>query len=62
MYIFDEDSANTVKAEEQAYTLWAREQKNIILNMSNVQKKQTMWSRLFPQVERSDDYLSGTVF
>jgi hypothetical protein len=61
--IFDADSARDAKVEEKAYQTWEREQKNIILGMSNVQKKQTAWSLLFPQVEHSEQWeLSVSIF
>jgi len=62
MYIFDEDSANTVKAEERQYQAWERTEKNRILAMSSTEKKQAAWRLLFPQVESSDDYLNGLIY
>jgi hypothetical protein len=62
MQVFDEDSVKDIKAEERAYTLWEREQKNRIFAMSNVQRKQAAWNKLFPQVEHSDDYLNGLIY
>jgi hypothetical protein len=60
--IFDADSARDAKVEEKAYQTWEREQKNIILGMSNVQKKQSMWNKLFTPTVLTDEYLEGTVF
>ena len=62
MYIFDEDSANAVKAEEREYEAWQIKEKNRILAMSDYNRKQSAWRLLFPQVEHSDDYLNGLVF
>lgn len=53
--IFDEDSANLAYQEEQAQRAWEREEKNRILNMTNVQKKQSLWNRLFPQPTYSEE-------
>jgi hypothetical protein len=56
-------NAKEIKAEERAYRDWERQEKNRILNMSNVQKKQTAWSLLFPQVEHSEQWeLSVSIF
>jgi len=55
-------NAKEIKAEERAYRDWERQEKNRILNMSNVQKKQEAWRQLFPQVTHSDDYLFGNVY
>lgn len=62
MQVYDEKSANTVASEERVYRTWERAEKNRILNMTNTVKKQEAWKRLFPQMERSDDYLNGLVF
>jgi hypothetical protein len=59
---FTEDNAKEIKAEERAYTLWEREQKNLILNMGNVQKKQSLWNKLFTPTVLTDEYLTGNVF
>ena len=57
------DTIQEMQREERAYTEWEREQKNRILAMSNLQKKQTAWNKLFPKMERSDDWmLSAVVF
>jgi hypothetical protein len=56
-YIKDADDVNTVIAEDKIYTQWEREEKNRILAMSNVQRKQSAWNKLFPKVEGSDDWL-----
>lgn len=52
-YIIDEDSAITVNAEDYAYSVWEREQKNKILAMSDSQKKQERWNKLFIKMEPS---------
>ena len=63
MYIFDEDSANAVKAEERQYQAWERTEKNRILAMSNTEKKQVAWRLLFPQVDHSEGWeLSVNMF
>ena len=53
--IFDEASANEVYREDQAQRTAEREEKNRILAMSNVQKKQALWNRLFPQPTYSEE-------
>jgi hypothetical protein len=50
------EDINTINLEEKAYQSWVREQKNRILAMSNVQKKQAAWRLLFPQVEHSEGW------
>lgn len=47
--MFDVDTFNQITVEERGYREWEREQKNRILSMSNVQKKQVLWRQLFPQ-------------
>lgn len=51
------DNAKEIKAEERAYQAWEREQKNRILAMSNVQKKQRAWNELFPPFVHDESYL-----
>lgn len=54
---------NTLIAEDNAYHTWEREQKNRILNMTNSEKKQQVWHKMFGvKQERSDDYLLGNIF
>ena len=45
----DIDTLNQISREERGYREWEREQKNRILSMSNVQKKQLAWNDLFPK-------------
>lgn len=59
--MFDIDTCNQICREEQAQRAWEREQKNRILNMTNVQKKQLLWSRLFPQPTYSEE-INSMVF
>jgi predicted GIY-YIG superfamily endonuclease len=59
---FSIENAKEIKAEERAYKAWVRERKNHIISMTNVQRKQTAWRLLFPQVVSDDSYLSGTIF
>ena len=47
--IYDEDSANTVALEEKHYQQEVTERKNQILKMTNPQKKQIEWAKLFPK-------------
>lgn len=57
------DTIQEMQQEERAYTAWEREQKNHILAMSNPQKKQVAWNKLFPKMERDDSWiLSAVVF
>ena len=51
------DNTKEIKAEERAYQVWEREQKNRILAMNNFDKKRAAWKLLFPQVEHSDDWM-----
>jgi hypothetical protein len=62
MRIYDESSANEVKAEEREYEAWQIREKNRILAMSNMQKKQSAWSKLFSPTKQTDDYLLGNIF
>jgi hypothetical protein len=62
MYIKDEDDVNTIIAEHRAYKAWEREQKNKILDMTNSQRKQQLWSQLFTPTRMTDDYLAGNLF
>ena len=57
------DTIQEMQREERAYTEWEREQKNHILAMSNPQKKQIAWNKLFSKMERDDSWmLSAIVF
>mgnify|MGYP001004944361 CR=1 FL=1 len=57
------DTIQQLNLEERAYNEWERTEKNRILAMSNPQKKQTAWNKLFPKMERSDEWmLSAVVF
>lgn len=47
MYIFDEDSANEVAAEERHYQKTIAKQKNAILSLSNEKVKQQLWRKYF---------------
>lgn len=49
--MLDGDEVNTRNQEERAYFKWEREQKNRILNMSNVARKVKAWRALFPPPE-----------
>lgn len=49
--MLDGDEVNTRNQEERAYLKWEREQKNRILNMSNVARKVKTWRALFPPPE-----------
>ena len=52
-----------MQQEERAYTVWERDQKNHILAMSNSQKKQVAWNKLFPKMERDDSYIfNGLIY
>lgn len=58
-YPYDEDSANTLVAEERAYKVWERERKNYILSLTDSVKKQKMWRELFPKWEQDETYLEN---
>lgn len=45
MYIFDEDSVNTIVAEQRAEEKEIRQRKNEILAMTNSQKKARLWKK-----------------
>lgn len=49
--INDEDEVNLQNKENWEYLKWEREQKNHILSMTNTNRKQEEWRKLFPQVE-----------
>lgn len=55
---------NTINNEEYAYTLWVREKKNRILNMSDLTKKQEQWNKLFQfrNSQPDDSYLLGGIY
>lgn len=46
--MLDADDVNTMNKEESGYRSWEREQKNRILNMSNVERKVKAWRAIFP--------------
>ena len=50
MYIFDEDSANIVCAENRQQAAWEQHEKNRILRMTNSERKQKEWNYTFPKV------------
>lgn len=58
----DGDEINVRNREEKAYYLWLNQEKNRILKITNPQKKQVEWSRLFPKWTPDDSYLGGEVF
>jgi hypothetical protein len=59
----DYDAMKDQQAEDKAYRAWERQQKNHILAMSDTQKKQTVWQRVFPKMEHGDEWmLSANVF
>ena len=53
--MFDIDTINEIGREEQIYNAWVREEKNRILKISNSQRKQTEWSKLFAQPTYSEE-------
>ena len=53
---------NLVNLENKKEQEEINEKKNAILRMTNPTKKQIEWSKLFPKMQRSDDYLQGNVF
>lgn len=55
--MYDEDMINVQNTESYQYSQWEREQKNKILAMHDTQKKQMAWQRMFPKMERSDDWM-----
>lgn len=59
MRIFDEASANEVKAEERVYETWVKDRKNAILAMSDTRKKQAEWQKLFPPYTQDDSFLES---
>ena len=59
--VYDEDSANAVYREDQAQRTWEKERKNQILNMTNPQKKQVEWNKLFPHTTYSEE-INSMVF
>lgn len=57
------DTIMEMQAEERAYRTWEREEKNRILALTNTQKKQTLWSKLFPPFQSDDSWMdSATVW
>lgn len=54
---------NTINAEEKAYQLWERETKNRILAITNPERRQALWTKLFGVKEELDDsYLLGNIY
>lgn len=51
MYAFDEDSCNTIVAEEIKQKKEERELKNQLLKITNTDRKQKEWSKHFHQEE-----------
>lgn len=49
MYAFDEDSCNTIAAEELKQYKEERQLKNQILNIYNYDRKKAEWQRYFAQ-------------
>jgi hypothetical protein len=62
MQVIDADSVKDIKAEERAYQIWVKDEKNRILSMTDSRRKQEAWKLLFSQMVMSDDYLSGSIF
>lgn len=59
----DPDSVNDLKAEEQEYRNWQRQERNRILRIVNPERKQAEWNKVFPPIEPPDDsYLEGEIF
>jgi len=59
--MIDADTVNEINSENYQYSKWEREQKNIILGMSNVARKQTLWTQLFPRPTYSEE-INNMVF
>lgn len=54
---------NTINAEEKAYQIWERETKNRILAVTNPERRQALWTKLFGIKEEPDDsYLLGNIY
>ena len=49
--MFDLDTFNQIHAEEKQYQEWERREKNRILAIPNVQRKQEQWDNLYPKLE-----------
>ena len=59
----DEDSVNTLIAEDKRIRKEERELKNKILSIHNPIRKQVEWEKHFAVVTSTDDsYLSGNIF
>jgi len=41
------DNLKEIKAEEKAYSQWERDEKNRILSIVNIDRKQREWNKLF---------------
>jgi hypothetical protein len=48
------ETINEINREEYVYQQWLREQKNKILAMHDVKKKQAAWHRIFPPYQPSE--------
>lgn len=53
------DTIMEMQAEDRAYFAWVREQKNKILALTNTQKKQMLWSKLFPPFQSDDSWMDN---
>ena len=58
----DADTVNEILAEQRQYEAWQTKEKNRILAMSNVEKKQAAWRSLFPKWVSDDSYLAGGIY
>jgi hypothetical protein len=59
----DEDTINTVNAENYQQYKEERDVKNKILSMTNEDRKQELWNKWFAPISLPDDsYLSGNLF
>ena len=47
-----------VQAEESAYRKWERAEKNRILAIHDIKKKQEAWNKLFPVMVLDDSWLN----
>jgi hypothetical protein len=57
----DYEYYHLVALEESAYKKWERERKAQILAMTNPQRKQEEWRKLFPIMTLDDSYLDTNV-
>jgi hypothetical protein len=56
------EDINTINKEEAGIRAELKKQKNRVLKMTNIKKRQEAWSALFPKRTQDDSYLAFNIF